>query len=294
MITIRKAETDADLEAWRAVRMAVLPNERAGTVEEMRRSQTPDRRLLLAELDGTVVGSGYADRSHVADSAAVAPRVRPQARRRGVGTALLRPLVAHAATLGVANVLALVDDEGSAAFARCFGFEEADRQVEQVKTLGAEPAPQFPTGVEVTTIAERPELLEQAYGLAVEAYADMATFAPVSITREEWLRDEATHPGGSFVALADGEVVGYAGLMRDGDRRDRAEDGLTSVRRDWRRRGLGTALKRTELAWGAASGLREIYTWTQQGNEAMRRLNEQLGYEYRGVAVTMVAPLPLP
>jgi GNAT superfamily N-acetyltransferase len=294
MITVRRAETDADLEAWREVRMAVVPNERAPTVEDMRRSKTPDRLLLLAELDGTVVGSGCAVRSSVAESAAVAPRVLPEMRRRGVGTALLRPLAAHAARLGVANALALVEDEGSAAFARRFGFAEADRQVEQVKILGAEPEPRFPEGVEVTTIAERPRLLEEAFRLAVEAYADMATFAPASITLEEWLREEATHPAGSFVALADGEVVGYAGLMRDGDRPDRAEDGLTSVRRNWRRRGLATALKRAELAWSAAHGLREVYTWTQQGNEAMRRLNEDLGYEYRGVAVTMVAPLPLP
>jgi mycothiol synthase len=293
MITIRRADTDADLEAWREVRMAVLPNERAATVEEMKRTQTPDRLVLLAERDGDLVGSGYADRSSVADSAAVAPRVRPEIRRCGVGTALLRPLADHAATLGVGNILALVDDEGSAAFARRFGFEEADRQVEQVKTLGAEREPRFPEGVEVATIAERPKLLEEAYRLAVEGYADMATFAPVSVTLEEWLREEATHPTGSFVALADGDVVGYSGLMRDADRADRAEDGLTTVRRDWRRRGLGTALKRAELAWAAANGIREIYTWTQQGNEAMRRLNEQLGYEYRGVAVTMVARLPL-
>ena len=31
MIEIRKAETDADLEAWRQVRIEVLPNERCET-----------------------------------------------------------------------------------------------------------------------------------------------------------------------------------------------------------------------------------------------------------------------
>ena len=73
-----------------------------------------------------------------------------------------------------------------------------------------------------------------------------------------------------------------------------AEDGLTVVRRDWRRRGLSTALKRAELARAAANGLREVYTWTQRGNDGMRAVNERLGYVYRHVELTMVAPLPLP
>ena len=185
-------------------------------------------------------------------------------------------------------------DEGSVAFARRFGFEEVDRQVEQVKTLADEPAPEFPDGVEVVTIAERPELLREAYELGVQGYADMATPWPASITLEEWVREEATHPEGSFVALAGGEIVGYSGLMRDVDVPTRAEDGLTVVRCDWRRRGLAVALKRAELAWAAANGLREVYTWTQRGNEGMRAVNEQLGYVYRHVDLTMRAPLPLP
>lgn len=292
-LTIRQVETDGDIEAWRRVRMAVLPDERTDTIEQISLGSRPERLLLLAELGGGLAGSGAANRSNIPDSASVAPRVLPDLRRRGVGTALLRPLIAHAETLGVARVIALADDDGSAAFARRFGFAEADRQVEQVRSLAAEPWPEFPAGVEVTTVAETPELLELAYDLAVEGYADMAAFAPVAIERDEWLREEATHPAGSFVALAGGEVVGYSGLMRDDDDPTRAEDGLTAVRRDWRRRGLATALKQAELAWAAQNGIKEIYTWTQRRNEGMRQVNERLGYRYRRTSLTMVAPLPL-
>jgi hypothetical protein len=49
-IRIRVAETDADLEAWRRVRLAVLPNERCAPVEWMRASMTPER---LAYVYGT-------------------------------------------------------------------------------------------------------------------------------------------------------------------------------------------------------------------------------------------------
>jgi GNAT superfamily N-acetyltransferase len=88
-------------------------------------------------------------------------------------------------------------------------------------------------------------------------------------------------------------VVGYSGLCRHDDE-GVAEDGLTVVRRDWRRRGLALALKTRELAWAQTNGFREVVTWTQRGNEGMRALNEALGYVYRDVSVTMVAPLPLP
>ena len=72
-----------------------------------------------------------------------------------------------------------------------------------------------------------------------------------------------------------------------------AEDGLTVVRADWRRRGLATALKRAELAWASANGVREIVTWTQRGNEGMRAANERLGYAYRQVSVNMRGTIPL-
>jgi len=141
MIDVRPAETDEELEAWRQVRLAVLPNEPAATVAEMREMEEPARLLLLAELDGEVAGSGIADRSSTPGHGFVAPRVVPDSRRCGVGAALLRELAAHCAGLGLGRVTGHVEggDEASLAFAHRFGFEEADRQVEQVIRL-AEPS----------------------------------------------------------------------------------------------------------------------------------------------------------
>ncbi len=293
MITIRPATTDADLDSWIHVRRVVLPDESAGTVDDLLARESEERLLLLAELDGELAGSGLADRSDIRHRFGLAPRVLPEFRRRGIGTGLLRELTAQAERFDVGEASALVDDDGSRAFAERFGFRETDRQVEQVKALADEPAPELPEEIEVATIAERPELLREVYPLACEGYADLATDAPVEVSLEDWLRDEATLPEGSFVAFAGGEIVGFSGLMRH-DNPGVAEDGLTVVRRDWRRRGLALTLKRLELGWAAASGVREIVTWTQRGNDGMRRLNERLGYEYRAVSVTMCAPLPLP
>ena len=92
------------------------------------------------------------------------PRVLPQHRRHGIGGALLEALAEHCSTLGVPTVRAKVDDEESFAFAQRFGFAEADREVEQVRTVADRPAPPaLPEGVEVVTSAERPGLWEDAY-----------------------------------------------------------------------------------------------------------------------------------
>ncbi len=293
-IEVRRAESDADLEAFIRIRRALFPNQSGGSVELFRAQvvDRPDRRLLVAELDGEVVGSGLVDRSDIGDRFSAKVRVLPEARRRRVGTALLRELVAHASTFGYDEIATHVEEESSRPFAERFGFRETDRQVEQVKHLGHEPAPPLPDGIEVVTVAERPSLLREAYPLASEGYHDMALEGPARLSIDDWLREEATIPEGSYVALADGEIVGFSGLMRH-DNPGVAEDGLTVVRRDWRRRGLASTLKRLELAWAADNGFREVVTWTQRGNDGMRRVNEQLGYEYRDVTITMVAPLPL-
>ena len=293
MIVVRPVETDADRAAWIRVRRTVVPNESAPSVEGLRQREKPRRLFALAELDGEVAGSGLAGPSDLGDRFFVAPRVLPAFRRRGVGTALLRELEAHARRFAQ-EASAEIEDDGSRLFAERFGFREVNRQVEQVKRLGDEPEPPpLPEGVEVVTIEERPDLLAALHPLAREGYADFSTDLPAEITLEDWLQDEATLPAGSFVALVDGEPIAYSGLMRH-DNPGAAEDGLTVVRRDWRRRGLALALKRLELHWAAQNGVREVVTWTQRGNEGMRRLNELLGYEYRAISLTMCAPLPLP
>ena len=88
MLTLRTAVSDADLERWRFFLLAVGPGKRADSVAEMLACDTPARLLLLAEEDGVLAGSGIADDSSLTGGF-VAPRVLPEARRRGVGSALL-------------------------------------------------------------------------------------------------------------------------------------------------------------------------------------------------------------
>jgi mycothiol synthase len=294
MIDVRRADTDADLEAWRAVRRTVLPHERVASVDEIRQTATPESLFLLAELDGEVVGSGTAGRSDLAGQGFVAPRVVAQSRRRGVGTALLRELAAHVHRLGFEQAGGMTDDEGSLLFAERFGFHEVGRDVEQVRAVRAEPWPPVPDGFEVVSLASDPDLCERVYHeLARDALRDLALDRALAVSLEDWKREWLTWPEASFVALAGGRVVGCAGLLRDEDRRERAENALTAVHRDWRRRGVASMLKRAVLAWAAENGIREIYTWTQQGNDAMRAVNEGLGYVTRTVSIRVRGPVPV-
>lgn len=285
--------TDEDYEDWRRVRMAVVPGERCDSVAELREQDSPARLMLLARVDGTVVGSGLADRSDSGSGGSVAPRVLPGHRRRGIGSALLRPLATHVGDLGLPELRASVDDLESLRFAEHFGFVEIDRQIEQVRTLGHEPpTPAPPAGVEVILLDQQPDLWAACFDtFGTEVLADFALANPLHITAEQWATSWAGDP--MFLALHDGEVIGCAGIHRDTDRPERGENALTAVRRHWRGRGVASHLKRRTLRWAAEHGLSEVYTWTQAGNLAMLRLNEHLGYVTGTTSITVSRALPM-
>jgi GNAT superfamily N-acetyltransferase len=283
-LTIRPATTDDDLESWRQVRIAVLPYERTATLDEMRALAGGRHQFQIAERDGVVVGSGTLAPSSLRGAGAIAPRVIPQFRRQGIGTTLLDHLLDLAKTHGYPIAACDTDDPASARFAESFGFVEVDRQVEQVRAIGPdEPMPTAPPGVSVISVAEQPELWTLAYNeIGREGLADMAVSAPMEVSLEEWASEWIADPAATFLALdATGGIIGTAGLLADGDVIERAEHGFTTVRRDWRGKGIASLLKRRTLHWASQHGLTEVYTWTQRGNADMRQLNEHLGFTTR-------------
>jgi RimJ/RimL family protein N-acetyltransferase len=53
---------------------------------------------------------------------------------------------------------------------------------------------------------------------------------------------------------------------------------MTAVTRDWRGRGLATALKRATIGWAIADGLDLLEAGNDTDNLAMRAVNARLGY----------------
>jgi GNAT superfamily N-acetyltransferase len=294
MIELRVPETDADYEAWRSVRMAVLPNERTDSVEEMR-ARPGERHLLVAYLDGEVAGAGLTARSDTG-GAFLQPRVRPSHRGRGIGGALLRALAEHAHALGHEEAGAHVEEVAALGFAERFGFRETDRQVEQVRAIGTgEAAPVAPPGIELVPLAGRQDLADRLFDeLVREAVKDFAVDRPIEIDADTWKTEWLRDPTWSFVALEDSMIVGLAGYELDAEQPQRGENVLTAVRRDHRGRGIARALKLAAVHLAAEQGLSELYTWTQQRNVAMQTLNRSLGYVDRDITITVRGPLPLP
>jgi mycothiol synthase len=290
-VTIDLVEDEEALAAWASIKSRVEPDDPV-TPEQLMRNRTPDRLLLLARAEGRPVGCGGGGLSTLGGLAFVNPRVVPEARGQGVGRALLARLVEHARSLRVDGIVSYVnaEDERSIAFARRAGLREVDYQLEQTRTVGAESPPGVPDGIEIVRVTD--ELLTSAYhAVGAQGYEDMPLSRRAWMPVEEWLRSEATRREGSFVALRDGEIVGYAGMWEHANGSATGEHGLTAVRREHRRQGIATALKRTQLAWAAGNGVRELVTWTQRGNEPMQELNRKLGYEDRSRELTFQGPL---
>ena len=176
--------------------------------------------------------------------------VLPDLRGRGVGSALFETLSTWSRDHGVEELETAVesDDEESLAFALRRGFHEHSREVGLELELAdlEPPAIAAPEGVEIVLLSEHPELAAGAYEVGVEALPDI----PGS---EDWTPPPfeqflAAHLRGLaiFVAVADGEVVGYAKLH--GKAGGTATHGMTALKRAWRGRGIAKALKRAQIS----------------------------------------------
>ena len=288
---IREARTRAHVEAWTRVRNLVEVAD-AASVEDVLKAgeREPERRLYLAESGGEVVGCAFVARSErMPGCAATIPRVLPAARRRGLGSGLLRACSDRARELGCEALSSHVnaDDRDGLAFAARHGFVEVDRQVEPVRELRPdEAAPAVPAGITIAPIA--PEHVVELRVLVAEAGSDMPVPGAIQPrVIDDWI-DDLTSAAIAYVALDGGQVVGVGGLIDLAARRPgSAENALTAVLRSHRRRGIAVALKQSLVVWAAGNGYREIVTWTQKGNTGMRAVNEAVGYRRGDVTITV-------
>ena len=248
-----------------------------------------DHADLLARDRDEVLGSGFAARfPGLPERPTVFVTVPPSQRRRGAGSALYAALSDWARERGIEILVAVVadNDPESLAYAERRGFVEERREKGVFLDLAAIEAPPVepPEGVEIVSWAERPELARGIYEVSVEASPDVPGFADEQHEPfDDWLAHDMSGPSdrpeATFAAVAAGEVVGYAKLSLGTARPTHAYHDLTAVKRAWRGRGVGRALKATQIAWAKANGFEELRTQNDQRNEPIRRLNAEFGYE---------------
>jgi GNAT superfamily N-acetyltransferase len=290
---IRRAETRADLEAHSACWSAVWPDEGV-SVEFMlgRLAREPERLYLNVWEGDRVVAIGFVGRSSRPGYRPVAVAVLPERRGRGLGGELLDRCLDRARSLGAAHVVGFVreDDAAAVAFVRRRGFDVLDRVVSLA--LDLEPGPEVPAPPDGIEIAELDESRrEEAFDLYSQGVTDMPTAAPLDPgSFSDWLAEIETRPL-TLLAFQEGRVVGYADLEVRDARAHVAGNGMTTVLRSHRGRGIAEALKRAQIAWAAAHGYRRLTTATHSDNEPMRRLNEKLGYRELPALLDVSRPL---
>ena len=285
---IREASTRDDLAELCEIWAAITPREPMTPEQLLRRKERqPERLYLLAEEQSRAVGLALVAPTDSPNRRYVGVRVLPGWRRRGIGSALYEPALAHARALEPEWISTMVSeaDADSVAWAERRGFEGSSRQVELILSLqGDEQPPTPPEGIEIVEVT--PDLHEAAYDLTKEAWEDLPVPVALEVAPfDVWLEEDMSGPI-SFAAMENGEMVGFAGLIAR-EVPGLLEHGLTATRRAHRRRGIALALKSHEIAWAAANGYRELITFTQDRNEGMQAINLALGFEPQPAWISM-------
>ena len=294
-VVIREASDDGDLATIVEIVDAVTPND-PSSIEEIRWADStyPGTTRLLAELGGRPVGVGTVGRMFVHppeyDGLWATIAVLADARRQGAGTELLARISdrARAAGKGWLHIPVTEDHPDGIAFLEHRGFTEYERSKMVRLDLAGLAAPPIglPDGIRLTTLAERPDLVEGVRDVAVEVFPDIPGGEdPISVgDLEEFRARDVDRPGilhdAFMVALesASGRVVGYASLILQPGSRSVAWHDMTGVRPDWRGRGLAGALKRATVGWAIANGLDALETGNDIDNAPMRAVNARLGF----------------
>jgi mycothiol synthase len=239
------------------------------------------RDAVVVEEEGRLIAYAAFVRSDYVDV-----YVHPERRNRGLGTRLLdwseerareRTSAGDEVRLGQVVTTA---DEGSRHLLESRGYSPVRTYWRMSMPIEERPPPPaWPEGVVVRTFDQERDT-RAVYGLIQDAFADNERHHAESF--EEWqafmIDREAFEPGLWFIAESKGEIVGCV-LCPNYD-----EEGWIrqlAVAREWRRRGLGTALLRQAMTEFSRRGRKEIGlvvdSWNRTGAKEM--------YERAGMTV---------
>lgn len=308
----RSADYPAIVDLWNAVH----PNAKR-TAEELEREDRtlPAKYLwerLVAAHDGRVVGMALYDQNpgmyhpHVFQVDVVVAEAH---RSRGIGRrlheALLRRLEPRRPTRRIGRVHA--DDRRAVDFAHELGYREIKRDVNSALDLRAfDPAPWLPVverveaqGIDLVTMADIPvddPRIRAYFELFSVVRADAPRSMPATpIDFDFFVTEVIETPDAAREAAIlafDGErCVGLTQVYRS-DASDELQTGLSGVDRDYRRRGIATALKVRSLAAAKALGAPSIRTDNDARNVGMLALNRRLGFVERPAQLTVAWDAP--
>jgi GNAT superfamily N-acetyltransferase len=224
--------------------------------------------------------------------------VDPEQQCRGIGRTIYNHLEEELAQRHaiLAWTMAKEDLPKRIEFFRRRGFSERTRNWESRLDLSTTDTIPFQRyvdkalkdGITFTTLAEEHRQgqgsLRKIHELVQLIQADMpreADFTPLSY--EDWdtysLKNPQLLPDGYFLAKDGSNFVGMSDVHRIDSEPGVLNQDDTGVIREYRGRGIATALKLKVIDFGKKNGYRTIKTWNDSVNASMLAINNKLGFK---------------
>ncbi len=276
--------------------------ERRSRDEGIDRTKYLLRRFACIDLEEDQI-VGFGEVAHLVDM--FHPRkfmanilVDPEHQGRGVGQAIYDRLNEELDDLDAMLVWTMSKEDlpRRIEFFRRRGFSERTRSWESRLDLSTADPARFGAylekvlkeGITFTTLAEEQhhgqDSLKKIHELVQLINADMpreAAFTPLSY--EQWealsLKNPRLLPEGYVIAKDGSEYVGLSNVVRNDTEPQVLNQDDTGVRREYRGRGVATALKLKVIEFGKRNGYAMVKTWNDSDNAPMLAVNTKLGFK---------------
>ncbi len=219
--------------------------------------------------------------------------VHPAFQRQGIGSLMYSRVISELRNLEASTVrcTARADHRRSTLFLEQRGFRPImhiaewchnlrEPQIDQDALLIPESI--VPAGLSVSSVTELAadsQRNHRLYDLFTHIHEDVPlTTTPIDYDEfiDQHIHNPCFNSDSAFVALQDGRYVGYTELRDDGNSNLYA--GLTGVLRDYRRQGVGFALKMHGIQYGGAQGYKTIKTFSAANNLPICSINARCGF----------------
>jgi mycothiol synthase len=253
----------------------------------------PLARNIVVWQEGKLAGYGHLDPTDPVEGPAGEMVIDPSARRRGLGLALGRALVAEAGEAGL-RLWAHGDLPAAASLATAAGFTRSRALWQMRRSLQAPlDAPQLADGVAVRTFRVGED--EEAWlGVNHRAFARHPEQGAWTTTDLELREQEPWFdPDGFFLAEKDNQLIGFHWTKIHGATSQRGQSAAAGHAHDAigevyvvgvdpsaQGIGLGRALTLVGLRYLRGRGLSQVMLYVDESNTAAIRLYESLGFTH--------------
>lgn len=304
-LRIRPVRLDeADYNRFVALSQAIEPDQ-PDSLEDIKfwLENTPaslERRWFLAERSGEAVGfisTGRRANRYHPQKFSIYVAVHPQYRRQGLGSALYTYGLRQLEPFNPIMLMTSVNEGRPCAvqFAESRGFiEEARFWESRLDVEMFDPSPYAALlekvnadAIELRSLAAimpgTPDYKQRMYDLDCLLSPDEPLPEPPTKPEvEPWLKNYFDHPHfspASILIALDGDTWVGLSELRPTSQAGIISNWFTALRREYRGRGLATAMKVMNIVWARANGYREIRTGNSTLNTPMLKINEALGFK---------------